>query len=255
MTGKTPVYAIPYPDGTTKAVKLGDELGAFALGVEAALLAANIPDVTNQDRAVAGSDLARDNHFGKPSTEAERLALQRAGAECIRTDKGWTERYYATFDAGTNPAGAPTPGWYPVSGAMPAFVCSTPTAQAVAGPWSFIAAAFANPANNNFPTPELNRGFASFVGGVLVVQQPGIYDLAAGVVTTVNGIQSVAITLNSAAIGNGLLAQSQTSGITAATPPRPVRLKAGDELRMWAAAPSASSIQPASFLSCVYRSA
>ncbi|WP_349866851.1 hypothetical protein [Leifsonia sp. WHRI 6310E] len=250
MTARTPLYAIPVPDSTTKAYQLGDELYAMGIGVEQALIAAGVPAATNQDRVVAATAAARDAKFGTPTTEAARLALQARGAECVRTDKGWTERYYATFDATSNPGGAPTAGWYPIAGSMPAFVCSTPVAQAVTGGWSIIAAAFGSP-----PAPDLNRGFRSFSAGVLTIEQPGLYDVVGNMVTTVNGVQSVAITLNSAAITAGLLSQAQVSGITAATPPRTVRLKAGDQLRLWGAAPSASTVQPASFLSALYRSA
>jgi|GEM_PF-4591333 len=116
MTGTTPVFGIPYPDGTTKAVNLGGELRDMGLGMEAALIAAGVPAATNPDRIVAASDLARNAHFGVPSIEADRLALQRRGAECVRSDKGWTERYFATFNAATNRGGARVAGWYPEPG-------------------------------------------------------------------------------------------------------------------------------------------
>lgn len=258
MGGITPKFGIRYPNATTKAAQLGTELGIMGDDIERALLAAEVQPVTNQARIVAPSAAARDAFFGTPATEAARLTLQAKGAETVRTDKGWTERYYATYDAATNPQGAPQAGWYPVAGAVPAFVCSTPTPQAIGTSWQIISTAFNVPAGQpgaGAPAPDLNRGFTSFANGLLTVQQPGVYDLVGGMVTTVNGVQSVGITLNSAIITAGLLAQSQTSGITAATPPRPVRLKAGDQLRLWGAAPSASTVQPASFLSCVYRSA
>ena len=112
MTGTTPVYGIPYPDGTTKAKNLPAELAAMAAGVEASLLAASIPPVTPAAVMVAASVAARDAYWGVPSTEAERIALQNRGATTLRTDKGWQERYLATYDATTNPAGANPAGWY-----------------------------------------------------------------------------------------------------------------------------------------------
>lgn len=116
MTGTTPLYRIPYPDGTTKAYRLGDELAAMAAGTEAALIAAGVPAATNPDRIAAPSAAARDTHFGVPSTEAARLALQARGAEATRTDLGWTERYFATYNAATNPSGMTPAGWYQVDG-------------------------------------------------------------------------------------------------------------------------------------------
>jgi|GEM_PF-5909722 len=64
------------------------------------------------------SDAERDAHFGKPETEPARLALQARGVECVRRDKGWTERYFATYDPVTNPVGATSAGWYPVEGGV-----------------------------------------------------------------------------------------------------------------------------------------
>ncbi|AGW42450.1 ferredoxin/ferredoxin-NADP reductase [Leifsonia xyli subsp. cynodontis DSM 46306] len=118
MTGHTRRYNIPYPDGATKAYKLGDELAALAVGVEAALTAAGIPAATNPPIVVAPTLDARDAHFGIPGSESERLTLQTHGAHTIRTDKGWTERYYATYDPDTNPQGATPAGWYPIPGTV-----------------------------------------------------------------------------------------------------------------------------------------
>lgn len=120
MTGQTPLYRIPYPDAATKANKLGDELALMGAGVEAALIAAGVPAATNPDRIAAPSVAARDAYFGIPSTEAARVALQARGAETMRTDRGWTERFYASYDAATNPGGVRTAaGWYPTAGRLP----------------------------------------------------------------------------------------------------------------------------------------
>lgn len=68
---------------------------------------------------VAASSAARDAHFGTPANATARLALQNAGALCIRTDKGWTEQYFAnTTDGGSNPGGVTTAGWYPLAGSI-----------------------------------------------------------------------------------------------------------------------------------------
>lgn len=67
---------------------------------------------TNQ--FVASSSSQRDNYWGAGS-----LDLQNLGAQTIRTDKGWTEQYYHTYNASTNPGGTTPAGWYPVSGNLP----------------------------------------------------------------------------------------------------------------------------------------
>lgn len=67
---------------------------------------------------VAASAAERDAIWGAPTSAAARLALQNKGATTIRLDTGITERYYAQYDAATNPAGALAPGWYP-PGVMP----------------------------------------------------------------------------------------------------------------------------------------
>jgi len=116
MGGITPQFGIRYPNGTTKANELGAALGLMGDDIERALLAAQVQPVTNQARIVAPSAAARDSYFGVPATEAARLTLQASGAETVRTDTGRTERYYATYNAGTNPQGAPIAGWWPVPG-------------------------------------------------------------------------------------------------------------------------------------------
>jgi hypothetical protein len=116
MTGVTPIYHIRYPDDGTKLNNLGPELGDMGASIEAALQAASIPPVTNPQIVAAGSAAARDAYWGVPATEAARLALQNKGAQTVRTDKGWTEQYLATYDASANPQGATTAGWYVVSG-------------------------------------------------------------------------------------------------------------------------------------------
>lgn len=116
MTGITPVYGIRYPDSTTKLKELGGELAQMGSDFERAMQTAGIPPVSNPQIVTAPSAAARDAYWGTPTTEAARLALQAKGAQTVRTDKGWTEQYFATFNASTNPQGTTTPGWFVVSG-------------------------------------------------------------------------------------------------------------------------------------------
>lgn len=126
----TPVYGIRVPDGRSKLKDLGTELAQTAYDLEAALVAASIPPVTPAPVMVAASANARDQFWGVPGTAAARTALQNRGATTIRTDKGWTERYFAVYNATTNPTGKPAAGWYPLDpGAR--FAKLTATAQNV----------------------------------------------------------------------------------------------------------------------------
>lgn len=70
--------------------------------------------VENPTVYVASSEAARNTHWGTPTTGSTQLALQNLGATTIRTDLQMTERYFATYNASTNPGGARVAGWYPV---------------------------------------------------------------------------------------------------------------------------------------------
>lgn len=89
--------------------------------------------ITNVQAAnvVAASSTARDTYWGTPTTTATQRALQDRGAHTIRTDLGWTERYYATWNGSTNPGGAAVAGWYPVAGKMPYVVARRAATQAL----------------------------------------------------------------------------------------------------------------------------
>lgn len=64
---------------------------------------------------VCASAAARDTAWGVPASDTARRALQDSAATTVRTDTGLTERYYALYDAATNPRGAAQPGWYPTA--------------------------------------------------------------------------------------------------------------------------------------------
>lgn len=114
MTYSTPLYGIPVPDGTSLAKNLPAELKAMGEGFEAALNAHVAIPVSNAAVVTATSAAARDSYWGTPTTETARLTLQARGATTIRTDKNITERFFATYDATTNPQGMTPAGWYPI---------------------------------------------------------------------------------------------------------------------------------------------
>lgn len=262
MTGLTQKFGIPYPDSQTQVYRLGDELRQMAGGVEAALIAAGVPAVTNLDRAVCPTVAARDAHFGVPSTPAARLALQTRGAECVRLDTGYTERYYADYDAAANPGGATPAGWYPTSGALPYAVLRRPTA-AIAVPNQLAAL---------IPFGETST---SHVGGGMIATQSGVrvplagvYAVEASIIFDLNGsgLRFAMISRNGKADADRLAYGPLLPGVSIAYNPAvtaaKVRLAAGDLLNVYAwqssgaalnimGAPNASQthIDPAQYLS------
>jgi hypothetical protein len=68
---------------------------------------------------VAASAAARDSRWGVPTTIADQRILQNLGARTVRTDTGFTEQYFASYNATNNPGGAASAGWYPVAGSYP----------------------------------------------------------------------------------------------------------------------------------------
>lgn len=174
MSATTPVYGIHYPTRATKMVNLGSELEAFASDIEAKLLAANIPPVTAAPVMVAATAAARDAYWGVPGSEAARITLQNRGATTVRTDVGWTERYYATYNATTNPGGASPAGWYPVSGEGPELVARGFNSLQVAGSgssWATLPVAGST-------VVQRDPGF-TLAGTALTVPMPGIYEVKA----------------------------------------------------------------------------
>lgn len=97
-------------------------------------LAADISTaITNVNAAnfVANSATARDAYWGTPGNTTTQRALQDRGAHTIRTDLGWTERYFATYNGTTNPGGASVAGWYPVAGKLPYVAARRAATQAI----------------------------------------------------------------------------------------------------------------------------
>jgi hypothetical protein len=175
MTGHTPTFGIPYPDATTKGKNLPTELQAMAAGVEAALVAASVPPVTPAPVMVAATAAARDAYWGVPATEAARVTLQGRGATTIRTDKGWTERYYATYNASTNPGGATPAGWYPIEGAIPE-VNLLPSGNQAVNAGSTITAWSAPGSGGSVLT---DSEWFTYSGGVITALRAGRYRIMA----------------------------------------------------------------------------
>lgn len=102
----TTKFGIVYPDGTSGYAPLQNWFAAIANSVEAAL-------TTGLGGAprLANSDSERNTIYPSPVQ----------GNTVVRPDKGWTEQYFALYNAGTNPSGATPAGWYPVTSGPSAY--------------------------------------------------------------------------------------------------------------------------------------
>jgi hypothetical protein len=105
----------------------------------------------------------------------------------------------------------------------------------------------------SWATPDLNTNF-TFASGVLTVQQAGIYDVSAQFSTALSGTQSVLVNRNSTMVGTNTIFSSQESGLSVFGS-IPVSLAAGDQLRMFGAGPSSTTISAGnpSYLSVAWR--
>jgi hypothetical protein len=242
MSGITPLYGIHHPDGATKVVNLGAELTQFAADVEATLAAALIPPATPAPVMVAASALARDEFWGVPGTEAARMTLQRRGAQTIRTDKGWTEQYYATYNATTNPAGATPAGWYPVAGSLPDIRLVPSGGQTVGAGQTFTAWA---PAGTGRSVRRGGADYFTHAGGVITVTRAGIYDVACHVSVQVgSGAFAAYLMAGPDVIDQQMNVLHANYGLMSALSAQGVRLNAGTELSYRVAAGGPLQLAP-----------
>ena len=185
----TPIYGIRYPKPNAPAVYLPDMFQHTGLDVEAALQAAAIPPANPAPVMVAASAAARDGYWTVPANDTERLALQNRGATTIRTDKGWTEQYFAAWSA-SNPGGTrSTPGWYPTANG-PAFQIYGATAQALVSGWQQLTTAF------NSATPDINTGGGAWASNGYTVPVSGLYRIDVSTSTGTVGAERVGAKVN-----------------------------------------------------------
>lgn len=243
MSGITPLYGIHHPDSATKVINLGPELEQMAADVEAALAAAEIPPVTPAPVMVAATPLARDQFWGVPGNEAERLALQNRGALTIRTDTRWIERYFATYNATSNPGGATPAGWYPVAGDMPevnllpAAPQQLPTTMQNITNWA--------PPGQGLSVSTAGTEFFTVAGGVVTCLRAGVYEMSSRLALNSAAGHAIAFYLlrnNSTAGGNVLTQETVLThgayGTMANLQVARVQLDAGDNVRVTSAAAS-----------------
>lgn len=113
----------------------------------------------------------QDQSVIRVASAAERDAIPGPvqGMTVYRADKGWTERYFAAYNAATNPAGTTPAGWYPVGGGTPTFEAWNNATQAVAAADTVI----------NLQTSGLLTGGFELTGNAAKLPVNGRYRLTA----------------------------------------------------------------------------
>ena len=163
MAGATSPDNIYIPQTTDDLTPLATPMANMAASVQAALTA-RFRGYTGPIQAVpVANQTARTTAFPAPVQ----------GNSVLRLDKGWTERYYGTYNVTTNPGGALAgAGWYPVEGILPWFE-------------SYQSAAASIPNNAWTGAPPtgtvVSRGGFTVATDVINVPFPGFYSVACNV--------------------------------------------------------------------------
>lgn len=161
-------------------LNLGQQHTSAAVGGLLARVASVEGDLGDRiDLESVASQAARDALWGTPASEADKLALQRAGARVYRSDLGWDEVYLATYDAVTNPVGATPSGWYPAPGSGPSvrYVGAGVLGAYGAGAWTVMNNTGAWAASR----PGETGAFATpFDGTIKAKMYAGEYEVRAG---------------------------------------------------------------------------
>jgi hypothetical protein len=181
----TTTLGIVYPVVGDTLTPLASHFAALASSADTAISNSN---KTNGTPPVADAT-ARDALFPSPVQ----------GNSVYRLDKGWMERYYALYNSTTNPGGASTAGWYPVSGRMPyATARGTATLSATNNAWSIGSVGFTA---GGFEHGGFTSSGAS--NYYLNVPYPGLYDIQvyASFSSNANGnLRSVRAVLDNATV-------------------------------------------------------
>lgn len=212
----TTKFQIVYPDGTSTLAPLQDWFAALANSTETALNTG-----LGGAPRLANSDSERNTIYPSPVQ----------GNTVVRPDKGWTEQYFATYNASTNPSGATPSGWYPASGAMPTGVARRTTAALAVNNGSYT-----NISANAAWTPN-NMGGITYTDG-FIVPTAGIYQVEWSLimVATMNGIAGIAVNAAGTPGGDVLHAVGPITHNAASTGNGSalVTLAANDKLTLWA---------------------
>lgn len=191
-------------------------------------------------RFPAASSTARDAHFGVPANDTQRLALQNAGSECIRTDLGYSEAYFATYNASTNPGGATPYGWYPLAGALPNLAYTTNASQSVTNTGVTVTFAATN-------TMAIAQGITfNAATGVATIVSAGNYQITGKVnfAASTSGSKQLAIQKNATNIVNNL---RTTAAIDTLEINAVLKLAAGDTISLFATATVTTATETGNF--------
>jgi hypothetical protein len=183
-----------------------------------------------------GTSAQRDALYAPMTGNVQGTRILQDRGETWTNARGTTDRYYAAYDATTNPTGARTPGWYPVAGALPMLrLTSSDTSGYQGVPTS-------TNAQVNLDAVDFTQGEIRRSSTTIVISQPGLYEVRgaasfmpggneaarahavtlASVATTFNGSNPDQLTYSE------VISNSYVSGESS----REVPLKAGDVLRL-----------------------
>lgn len=150
----------------------------YALTVDLARMADDMQEALLRRSPVVGSAAARNSLFPSP----------QQGDRVWRSDLGYEETYYDTYNAIANPGGLVSANWYPPS---KIFMAQNNAGQALGGGWNVITSAWGAASVNHLGV---------WSGGALTVTKPGWYEITFGVhLANPTATGSVQITRNSTA--------------------------------------------------------
>lgn len=208
-------------------LNLGTESTSDAFTADRARLSTIESNLEVTTTLVASSSTARDARWGTPPTSTAQLALQNLGARTVRTDLGFTEQYFATYNATTNIGGTLVPGWYPVQGQLP----FTSLTKSVAQSASATANAATDIAWDLEPADRANSHAASAT--TVLANIAGLYTLTANVgLNTTTAQLNVTPYINTAAQGHLLQSRAAAGGNPLVNLSGQVILAAGDLVKI-----------------------
>lgn len=183
--------------------------------------------------ATFASSSARDTAYAKASA-----AYRVQGALVFRSDTGWTEQYFGTYNSSTNTGGAKTAGWFPVTGPLPGgSQVRSAAAQSLTGVnYTLLPASFFSETLTGAQKPNgMSTTFATNGGWVAPFE--GIFDVSAYVTTVTTSGAFLLLKKNSATSDSvGAVAYGATvasvGGLAVTIVQARLALASGDILRL-----------------------
>jgi hypothetical protein len=208
-------------------LNLGMESTSAAFTTDRARLSTIESNLEVTTTLVSSSATARNARWGTPTTSAAQLTLQNLGARTVRTDLGFTEQYFATYNASSNIGGTLVPGWYPVQGQLPFTALSKSDSQNASGT--------ANAATDiTWDLERADRGNSHNTSATTIVANiAGLYRITANVgLNTTTAQLNVTPYINTNALGYLLQSRAASGGNPLVNISGEVILAAGDTVKI-----------------------